>query len=266
MESVRVPKHFVGTNVKFGLTYAAKADDKFVVTYPKAGTTWAQQIVALIVSDGRIDNLAFSRLSFLEFSGADTLKEPVIKTHLPFAALPKNPSAKYLLVFRNPKDSCVSFFYHTLKTDPQFEGDFHDFFRLWIKGEVPYGDYFEHTLDYWNHRMDRNFEFLIYEQMKSNTKEAVLKIAHFLGEDFEKKLLKDSSLMNKIIDNSTIDTLKAGLELNNLNILNFVVRKGEVGDWKNHMTKEESELVDAKFTEILGKTKLANLWKECMKR
>ena len=24
----------------------------------------------------------------------------------------------------------------------------------------------------------------------------------------------------------------------------FFVRKGEIGDWKNHMTKEESDLID----------------------
>ena len=221
VQGIKVPKHFDADNVKYALRYEARPEDKFVVTYPKAGTTWAQQIIALIVNDGVIADPAFTRNSFLDFSGQNTIREPVIKTHLPFSVLPMNPNAKYLLVLRNPKDSCVSFYYHTVKTDPEFNGNFHDFFKLWIKGEVPYGDYFEHTLEYWKHRSERNFQFLVYEEMKRNPKNAILKIAEFLGLEFREKVKNDEKLMNKIIENSTLDTLKNELEQKYLNVLNF---------------------------------------------
>jgi hypothetical protein len=57
--------------------------------------------------------------------------------------------------------------------------------RRRIKGEIAYGDYFEHILSFWSHRFDDNFSFLIYEEMKINKKDAVLKIAEFLGEEFQ---------------------------------------------------------------------------------
>jgi len=167
------------------LSYTPEKGDNFVVTYPKSGTTWTQLIIKLIINEGFNDenNTTFMRNSFLEFSGEDVIKYPIIKTHLPFHSLPYNTNANYLCVFHNLKDVSVSYFYHTLQTDPQFKGDFHEFFKYWIDGQTPYGDYFTHTLDYWCHRFDDNFQHLVYEEMKSKPKESVLKIAKFLGKD-----------------------------------------------------------------------------------
>jgi hypothetical protein len=131
----------------------------------------------------------------------------VIKTHLPFELMPYNKFAKYLCVIRNPKDTCVSFFYH-IEVDSRFEfnGDFHEFFDYWIKGEIAYGDYFQHILSFWSHRFDDNFTFLVYEHMKNNPKKDVLKIAEFLGQEFVIKLKENNEfLLNKVIENSTIN-------------------------------------------------------------
>ena len=128
---------FDDKNIEYALDYKARPNDRFLVTYPKAGTTWAQQIIALIVNDGVIDNMDYPGKSYLEFSGEDSIIEPVIKTHLPYDIIPFHPSAKYLLVFRNPKDSCVSFYNMTVKLYPECNLDFHQYFQLWIRGEQP---------------------------------------------------------------------------------------------------------------------------------
>jgi hypothetical protein len=62
--------------------------------------------------------------------------------------------------------------------------DFHDYFNIWIEEEIPYGYYFEHILSFWSYRFDDNYTFLVNEHMKNNKKDAVLKIAEFLGEEF----------------------------------------------------------------------------------
>jgi hypothetical protein len=103
--------------------------------------------------------------------------------------------------------------------------DFHEYFDCWIKGELPYGDYFQHVLSYWTHRFDDNFTFLVYEHMKNNQKDAVLKIAEFLGEEFVIKLKENNDLiLNKVLEISTIEATKSAVKYE------ILVRKGVVGD------------------------------------
>ena len=116
IKNIRFPKHFCAHNIEYALSYTPEKGDNFVVTYPKSGTTWTQLIIKLIINEGFNDenNTTFMRNSFLEFSGEDVIKYPVIKTHLPFHSLPYNTNANYLCVFHNPKNVSVSYFYHTL--------------------------------------------------------------------------------------------------------------------------------------------------------
>jgi hypothetical protein len=96
--------------------------------------------------------------------------------------------------------------------------------------------------------------------MKNNPKEAVLKIAEFLGEEFVLKLKANNEfLLNKVIENSTVDAMKSTVNFDN------IVRKGIVGDWKNHFNKEESDLVDEKVVKLFSGTGLEKLWAEDMK-
>ncbi len=96
--------------------------------------------------------------------------------------------------------------------------------------------------------------------MKTNPKDAVLKIAQFLGEEFVVKLKENNDLiLNKVLENSTIDVTKYAVKFD------FLVRKGVVGDWKNHFSKLRSDLVDEKVRQLLTGTGLENLWAEDMK-
>ncbi len=271
INNFRYPTSFPCENIEFALNYKPSSDDKFLVTYPKCGTTWTQQIICLILNNGLLqnDDKHFINNSFIEYSGIGCLKintslnTKVIKTHLPFELMPYNKSAKYLYVLRNPKDNCVSYYYH-VKCLPhfQFSGDFHEFFDYWIKGEIAYGDYFEHVLSFWSHRFDDNLNFLVYEHMKNNPKDAVLKIAEFLGEVFVIKLKENNELvLNKILENSTTSAMKGSLGQD----FNYAVRKGMVGDWRNHFNKEESHLVDEKVVKLFSGTGLQKLWVEEMK-
>jgi hypothetical protein len=266
INNFRFPISFPRENIEFALNYKPQNDDKFLVTYPKCGTTWAQQIICLIINNGIIEKIdrPYVTNSLFEREGKEALntiiKPIVIKTHLPFGLIPYNESAKYLCVLRNPKDVCVSYYYHTKgRAHYQFDGDFHEYFDCWIKGEIPYGDYFQHILSFWSHRFDDNFNFLLYEHMKNNPKDSVLKIAEFLGEKFVIKLKENNELMlNKVVENSSMDAMKTM----NYSIL---IRKGIVGDWKNHFNKTESDLVDEKVTKLFTGTGLENLWSEEMK-
>jgi len=83
---------------------------------------------------------------------------------------------------------------------------------------------------------------LVYEQIKTKPKEAVLKIAVFLGEEFVLKLKENYDfILNKVIENSTIDSMKSNLDSVFGYSLDFLMRKGVVSDWRNHFIKEESD-------------------------
>ncbi len=63
---------------------------------------------------------------------------------------------------------------------------------------------------FWSHRFDDNISFLVYECMKTNPKDAVLKIAKFIGNEFVLKLKENNELLlNKVIKNSTVDVMKS---------------------------------------------------------
>ena len=254
--------------VDFVANYKAKDDDMFVVTYPKSGTTWTQQIIYLTLDNGvpQKNDKQYSYDTFFEFTGSKTTLKPMIKTHLPYNMIPYNPSAKYLIVFRNPKDVVVSLYYHIKKiSDFECDLDFHQFLDKWMNGHIFYGDYFEHNMTYWRHRNDPNVTYLVYEQMKSNPREAVLAIGRFLGQEYVDALLKSNddneTVLDKVVKYSTIDYMKTDVSEQN----QFLLRKGVTGDWRNHFTKEESDQVDQKFLEHFKGTELEKIWTECMK-
>lgn len=290
---------------KSALRYKPRPDDLFIVTYPKCGTTWVQNIVACIYKEGKPFSSALDYLGntpFLEMSGAEaaeTMKRPgAIKLHLPFHLTPWSPQAKYIFVARNPKDCVVSFYHHTKNLQGyKFEnGKFDDFFELFMNGKVDFGDYFDTLLSWYEHRNDPNVLFITYEQLKKDTKTYVLKIAEFLGQKYKDMLIQDENILNNVIKYSSFDYMKTSLNsqlaelatlpkdfvVNHPDIppgiktlleknsnffgadrVNFV-RKGIVGDYKNHLSAEQNQRLEAKFRERTEGTDIPELWKDIM--
>lgn len=110
VDGFRIPGYFSPEAFRSALAYKASPGDLFIVTYPKCGTTWVQNIVACIYRGGKpfdsyIEFLA--QTPFLEMAGAEaatTMKrQGGIKTHLPFHLAPWSSEAKYIFIARNPK-------------------------------------------------------------------------------------------------------------------------------------------------------------------
>jgi len=105
INNFRFPIIFPRESIEFALNYKPQNDDKFVVSYPKCGSTWTQQIICLIINNGIIQRQSDRENilnSILEQRGKESLnislKPRVIKTHFPFGLMPYNKSAKYLWV------------------------------------------------------------------------------------------------------------------------------------------------------------------------
>ncbi len=105
-------------------TFKLRRNDVFIVTYPKSGTTWMQQIVKLICSGGKddgktvVDSVPWLEENWSPENTFDDVPSPrFFKSHTPYQMMPGGPPetspAKYIYVARNPKDTAVSLFYHS---------------------------------------------------------------------------------------------------------------------------------------------------------
>ncbi|XP_041073333.1 sulfotransferase 2A1-like [Carcharodon carcharias] len=79
--------------------FQTRDDDVFIVTYPKSGTTWMQEIVPLVCSNGDLTPVQtipnWQRVPWLEQKNAKSLLENrpsprLITTHLPYRLMPKS--------------------------------------------------------------------------------------------------------------------------------------------------------------------------------
>ena len=238
---LKYPMSYSRENIEFAIDYKPSDSDIFVITYPKSGTTWTQQIIYLILNDGKpFDDNNFINNSCLEYKGSQCKRYPLIKSHLPFNLLPYNPKTKYFYVVRNPKDVCLSYYNHMKCL---FGYDFTRFFDYFISGQLPYGDFFDHLISYNRNRFDNNFCLLVYEQMIANPRDTVLKIANFLGDKYGHNLMRENQLiLNKVLQQISFDSMRNQLKDNE-----YIFGKGMVGQWRQLLTLEQSFLVDHKF-------------------
>ena len=255
------------------LTYEPESGDIFICTYPKCGTTWAQCILYLMLNKGeplKQGTHICSVIPHLEDDGKAAVqnipKPRIIKTHLPYHMLPMNKNAKYIFIARNPKDCCVSFYHHTkgFKAYNFADGKFQDYFELFLSGKVDFNDYFDHLLSYLPHINDPNILFLLYEEMKSNVRECIRKIGQFLGGPFSESS-ENPDILEKIVQNCEFKTMKATPSLwSNKRVEGSTgfIRKGEIGDWRNHFTEEQTRKMDEKFKAKFGGTEAEHFWKE----
>ncbi|XP_032071476.1 amine sulfotransferase-like isoform X2 [Thamnophis elegans] len=126
-------------------SFEIRDDDIFVITYPKSGTVWTQNIVSLITYEGHRDGTEnitlIDRAPWLEYNifHVDLPNRPsprVICSHLPYYLVPKGlrkRRAKIIYVLRNPKDVLVSkYHFQKLKTKTETPKDFSILFENFL--------------------------------------------------------------------------------------------------------------------------------------
>jgi hypothetical protein len=260
-----VPKFVLQEDVDKLKDFKLYPNDVWIVTYPKCGTTWTQQIVRLIRNNGEKDDVLISAaVPWLEAIArypevkVDDLPRPrAYKSHFPYSLMPCGPPhttpCKYIFIARNPKDVAASLYFHTKNYYfPDIDRD--SFWKKYIHGDLEFGNYLDHLLDWWPHREDRNVLFLKYEDMKRDLPGVVSQIASFIGVK-----LSDDTLA-KIVHLTSFEVMKDDNTANytwgrDENASKFM-RKGIVGDWKNFLTAEQSAEMDAICADRLKDTGL----------
>ena len=79
-------------------------------------------------------------------------------------------------------------------------GTLEDFFENYIRGQVPFGDYFQHVLAGYELTNEPNIRFISFEELKTDLKAGVLRIARFLGEKcYNRCLDEDMKVLDSIV-------------------------------------------------------------------
>ncbi|XP_049627340.1 amine sulfotransferase-like [Suncus etruscus] len=257
--------------------FEIRDDDVFIITYPKSGTIWTQQILSLIYfEEHRKQTRMMETIDlapFLEYNirNMDFLRRPdprLFSSHLPYYLVPnglKNKKAKIIYIYRNPKDVMTSFF-HFSNWVVVFEAskNMESFMQQFLDGKVVGSLWFDHIKGWYEHRHKFNILFVSYEEMKKDLRSVVQKFCKFLG----KELSEDD--LDTVVKQATFKNMKADSRANYDDIITNEIgkrnnygqflRKGTIGDWKNNFTVQQSERFDIIFQKKMKDIPLKFIW------
>ncbi|XP_058037847.1 sulfotransferase 1C2A-like isoform X2 [Ahaetulla prasina] len=217
-------------NLELLRNFKAQPDDLLICTYPKAG---------------------------LEM--AEAMPSPrTLKSHLPVQLLPPSfweQNCKVIYVARNVKDTIVSYFHfhHMNQRMPKPE-NWDQFVENFLTGKVAWGSWFEHVKGWWEAKDRHPILYLFYEDIKEDPTREIQKIAHFLNFELPDPILKE------ITEHTKFETMKSNPMANYLTMPAFVMnqalspfmRKGVVGNWKEHLTVAQNEKIDEISSRLLA--------------
>ncbi|XP_010272756.1 PREDICTED: cytosolic sulfotransferase 7-like [Nelumbo nucifera] len=191
----------------------------------------------------------------------DLLPSPrIFSTHISYSSLAKSiidSNCQIVYICRNPKDVLVSSWHFGNKIQAKLNKDqsllsLEEAFQLFCKGGSPFGPFWEHVLGFWKASLERpeRILFLKYEDLRSNPLIYLRKLAQHLRYPFSLEEEKQG-VVEKILNLCSFQNL-SNLEVNkNPDKVSHVgveysafFRKGQVEDWKNHLTADMIEHID----------------------
>lgn len=181
-----------------GMAWPAGAEDVFVATQMKGGTTWMLHLVYQVLLRGagalvESGSTLHAVCPWLEGRRTVPMRDAplvgaerpsrVIKTHFPSAHVPWSEAARYIYVARHP----VSTFASTADFVRENAGRFApslDAIERWYTSEewMWWGTWPAHVEGWWRRsRNSANVLFLTFEAMKRNLEGIAVRVADFLG-------------------------------------------------------------------------------------
>ena len=202
--------------------FRPRSGDVVVATYPKSGTTWMQRILSLLIFRSGQPVALDSLFPWLEVNRR-RIEEVVagleaqehrrsVKTHVPFDAIPKLDSVKFIHVARDGRDVAMSYHDHCMayrpaalarmdavgladpslgkpypRVDPSAAAYFHNWLTVGaIDGQpdgTPYLSYFAYEKSFCDSRSNPQLLFVHYNDLRVDLVGEMRRIVDFMGVD-----------------------------------------------------------------------------------
>uniref|UniRef100_A0A0E0K3P6 Sulfotransferase n=1 Tax=Oryza punctata TaxID=4537 RepID=A0A0E0K3P6_ORYPU len=182
----------------------------------------------------------------------------VLAVHAPLSSLPASVKAsgcRVVYLCRDPKDAFVSLRHYIdeIKPEGSTMTPFAEAFELLCNGVSPFGPIWDHAAEYWKESLARPEEvmFLRYESLKEDGVGSVRRLADFLGRPFTDEEVA-GGVPEAVVELCSMERMRSveanrhgqhGVTWSTFKNSAFF-RKGEVGDWKEHMTLEMARRLD----------------------
>lgn len=262
-----------------------REDDVILTMFPKSGSTWLSECIYLIVNQyqyeiaskesiefrfPQIDSPSHDVFDLILEQYNNTNQRRLIKSSVPANLLtaqqaqeganqPPRVKPKVISIFRNPRDVLVSF-YHHCKTVKHYDicFTFDEFYDTFVAGRVPCGPIWLMYNEMFKYHCQNSKTSLVifYEDMKQDLRKQIKRICEFLN----KAEPADEDAWAQLLDHLSVDRMRQNrtinrhdwdkLGLRNANGFEFV-RKGQVNDWKNFFSEEQSLEFDREITDNL---------------
>uniref|UniRef100_A0A8D2J8Y3 Sulfotransferase n=1 Tax=Varanus komodoensis TaxID=61221 RepID=A0A8D2J8Y3_VARKO len=252
-------------SLQLARAFPFRGTDALLVTYPKSGTTWLQEILTLIYSKGDAEPVKtlpnWVRTPWLEHTYFKSLPKQeqdsrIFTTHLPhrvLAATLRKTKPKVIYLARNPKDVAVSYYHFSRMAnflpDP---GSFDEFLLRFLDGAVHFGSWFEHVKGWLSCQDELTVLYLTYEELYQ-LEASVGRLSAFLDRPLQPgqvdaiqrhcsfASMRESPMVNgALVPREILDPSKT------------FFRSGIVGDWRNHFSPQQNELFSRKYQQEVG--------------
>ncbi|XP_076616621.1 sulfotransferase 2B1-like [Chaetodon auriga] len=264
------------TSLKYFEEFSFRSDDILIVTYPKSGTTWTQEIVPLIMSGGDPASVEtvpnWRRVPWLEIGQSYTFnleERPsprMLATHYHYNMMSSSffkAKPKVIYVMRNPKDVFTSsFHFYGMASFLENPGPQSEFLNKFLDGKVNFGSWFDHVKSWLNAEDKERIMYISYEEMIMDLKDSVARMAQFLDKSLDAEVtekIAERCLFKNMKQNKMSNYSTTPRELMDQTKSEFL-RKGTSGDWKNQLTVAEAEYFDAVYKDKMKDVKYKFVW------
>lgn len=196
--------------------FCPRADDVFVATYPRSGTTWLQYACFLMLHPDRMqdEEPPFAHISdvapwyersfsvgLAQARDFERLPSPrVFKTHLPRQWLP--PTVRCVYAVRAAEDVVLSY-WHLYRSHLGYRDDLDTFFEDFVSGRLQYGTWKKHVAGWAQAAaFDRQVHWIRYETLRARPFDELRRLATFLDVNL------DEVTLERVVRNTAFDTMK----------------------------------------------------------